>query len=120
MLLKITVFMGGASVMMLELIGARVLAPYLGTSIIVWTSLIGVVMASLSAGYYFGGRAADVKADFKILAFIIFLAGVSIGAVAILKSPILFLVKSQIFDIRWASFVGAFILFAPANIFLGA
>jgi len=105
--------------MMLELIGARVLAPYLGTSIIVWTSLLGVVMASLSAGYYFGGRAADVKADFKMLASLIFLAGVSIGAVAILKSPILFIVQSQIADIRWASFVGAFILFTPANIFLG-
>src|SRR3989344_1343961 len=120
MLLKLTVFISGASVMMLELIGARVLAPYLGTSIIVWTSLLGAVMASLSAGYYLGGKAADIKADYKMLAYIIFLAGISVGLVAILKSPILFLVQSQIDDIRWASLLGAFILFTPANIFLGA
>lgn len=113
--------------MILELIGARVLAPYLGTSIIVWTSLLGVVMASLSAGYYFGGKAADMKtdfvepkADYKILAYIIFLAGISIGAVAVFKSVVLFFVQSQIADMRWASLAAAFILFTPANIFLGA
>src|SRR3990167_8106598 len=95
MLLKLTVFISGASVMMLELIGARVLAPYLGTSIIVWTSLLGAVMASLSAGYYLGGKAADIKADYKMLAYIIFLAGISVGAVAVLKSVVLFGVQSR-------------------------
>ena len=119
MLLKITVFISGATVMILELTGARILAPYLGTSIIVWTSLIGVVMASLSVGYYLGGKAADIKANYKILAYVIFLAGISIGAVAISKSAILFFVQSQVADIRWASFLGALILFTPANILLG-
>lgn len=106
--------------MILELTGARVLAPYLGTSIIVWTSLLGVVMASLSAGYYLGGKAADTRADYKILAYIILLAGVSIGAVAIFKSIVLFFVQSQIIDVRWASLLGALVLFTPANILLGA
>src|SRR3989344_4661295 len=120
MLLKITVFIGGASVMVLELIGARVLAPYLGTSIIVWTSLIGVVMASLSAGYFIGGKAADKRADYKILAYVIFLAGISIGVMAVFKSVVLLFVQSQIADIRWASLLGALILFTPANVLLGA
>lgn len=106
--------------MILELVGARVLAPYLGTSIIVWTSLLGVVMASLSAGYYLGGKTADMKADYKTLASIIFLAGISIGLVAVFKSVILFFVQSQIADVRWASLLGAFILFTPANVLLGA
>ena len=105
--------------MILELIGARVLAPYLGTSIIVWTSLIGVVMASLSVGYYLGGKAADVRADYKILAYIILMAGVSIGTVAISKSVTLSFVQSQIADIRLASLLGALVLFTPANILLG-
>jgi spermidine synthase len=120
MLLKITVFISGAAVMILELIGARVLAPYLGTSIIVWTSLIGVVMASLSVGYYLGGKAADTKADYKILASIIFMAGVSIGTVAISKSVTLSFLQLQIADMRWASLLGALILFTPANVLLGA
>lgn len=120
MLLKVTVFISGASVMILELVGARVLAPYLGTSIIVWTSLLGVVMASLSAGYYLGGKAADIKADYKVLAYIIFLAGISVGAVAVFKPVVLVLVQSAVTDIRWGSLLSAFILFTPANIFLGA
>ena len=42
--LEIIVFLTGASVMMMELVGSRVLAPHLGTSIIVWTSLIGIIL----------------------------------------------------------------------------
>jgi spermidine synthase len=47
------------AVMILEMAGARLLAPWLGTSIIVWTSLIGVILASLSLGYWLGGGLAD-------------------------------------------------------------
>ena len=106
--------------MVLEITGARVLAPYLGTSIIVWTSLLGVVMASLSVGYYLGGKLADKKPDYKTLSLIILLSGIAVGAAAALKSVILFFIQSQVPDLRWASLVGAFILFAPANILLGA
>ena len=44
-MLEVTVFLGGALVMVLEMVGARVLAPHVGTSAVVWTSLIGVVLA---------------------------------------------------------------------------
>lgn len=106
--------------MILELVGARVLAPYVGTSIVVWTSLLGVVMASLSLGYYLGGRVADRVADHRILSFIILLAGLSIGVVAVIKSPLLFYIESGITDIKWSSLVSAVMLFSPANVFLGA
>jgi spermidine synthase len=60
-MLALVVFLNGMAVMVLEMAGARMLAPELGTSIIVWTSLIGVILASLSAGYWLGGRLADKK-----------------------------------------------------------
>ncbi|MDR0313963.1 MAG: fused MFS/spermidine synthase [Treponema sp.] len=47
--------------MILELVGSRMLAPFLGASIVVWTALIGVIMASLAAGYYAGGCIADAR-----------------------------------------------------------
>ena len=53
--LELIVFVSGTVVMVLELIGSRILAPYLGTSIFVWTSLIGIILAALSGGYYLGG-----------------------------------------------------------------
>ncbi len=42
--------------MSLELLGGRVLAPYFGSSIHVWGSIITVFMASLALGYLAGGR----------------------------------------------------------------
>lgn len=60
-MLEMTVFLCGALVMILEMVGARVLAPHVGTSAIVWTSLIGVVLACLAAGAWAGGRFADKK-----------------------------------------------------------
>ena len=58
-MLAFVVFLNGMAVMVLEMAGARLLAPELGTSIIVWTSLIGVILASLSLGYWLGGKLAD-------------------------------------------------------------
>ena len=40
--------------MMYEIIGSRVLAPFIGTSTYVWTSLIGVILGALSLGYWLG------------------------------------------------------------------
>jgi len=88
-LLQIVVFTTGCIVMILEIVGSRVLAPYVGTSIFVWTSIIGVILASLSLGYYWGGKLADKRADILILAKIIFFAGVSIGLTGYLKGPLL-------------------------------
>ena len=58
-MVALTAFFAGAVLMALELLGSRILAPTLGSSIFVWGSLIGVVLAALSAGYALGGAAAD-------------------------------------------------------------
>lgn len=42
-----------------QILGARMLAPFLGTSHFVWTAQIAVTMVALACGYYLGGRAAD-------------------------------------------------------------
>lgn len=60
-MLTLVVFLNGMAVMVLEMAGARLLAPELGTSIVVWTSLIGVILASLSVGYWLGGKLADSR-----------------------------------------------------------
>ncbi|MFC2162555.1 spermidine synthase [Candidatus Altiarchaeota archaeon] len=53
------VFVTGAAVMIIEIVGARLMAPYYGSSFFVWTSVIGVILAALSIGYYRGGIEAD-------------------------------------------------------------
>lgn len=49
-------FISGFIIMSIELMGGRILAPYFGSSIYVWGSIITVFMLSLSIGYLCGGR----------------------------------------------------------------
>jgi spermidine synthase len=65
--LMLLAFLAGASVMSLELCASRILSPGFGNGIYVWGSLIGVIMAALSVGYWLGGRMADNGHDPKIL-----------------------------------------------------
>lgn len=58
-MLRVIVFSCGAALMGLELVAARVLAPFLGNSIYVWGAVISVVMVALSLGYWLGGQLAD-------------------------------------------------------------
>lgn len=57
--LGVVLFLLGAIYMILELIASRVLSPYFGTSNIIWTSIIGIILLSSSLGNYIGGIIAD-------------------------------------------------------------
>ena len=45
--------------LVIEILAARILAPYLGVSLEVFTGIIAVVLAGISIGAWLGGRAAD-------------------------------------------------------------
>src|SRR6185295_1025845 len=45
--------------MIVEILGAKMLAPYVGTSHFVWTAQIAVTLVALAVGYYAGGRLVD-------------------------------------------------------------
>jgi len=117
--LEIAVFSCGAIVMIFELVGSRVLGPYLGTSIFVWTSLIGVILASLSLGYYIGGKMADNKPEKKMLSIIILTAGILILITFFIKNFILQGLAGGDVDIKIGSIISSITLFAPASILLG-
>ena len=59
--INVLAFGGGFVIMALELLGGRVLAPYFGSSIYVWGSIITVFMLSLSLGYLIGGLHLDSR-----------------------------------------------------------
>ncbi|HPW34156.1 MAG TPA: fused MFS/spermidine synthase [Candidatus Paceibacterota bacterium] len=52
-------FVAGFCLMTVELTASRVVAPYIGSSVYTWTSVIGVVLLGLLVGYYWGGKIAD-------------------------------------------------------------
>ena len=55
----ILVFVSSGSIMIIELVASRLIAPTIGVSLYTWTSIIGVVLAGISLGNYVGGRLAD-------------------------------------------------------------
>jgi spermidine synthase len=114
-----TVFVCGAVVMVYEIIGSRLLSPYIGSSIYTWTSLIGVILGSLSIGYWLGGRFADKKPDIRTLASIIFGAAGLISLTTLIKDIFLSMIAETAMIIELKAVLAALILFAPASVFLG-
>ena len=58
-LLEITTFIAGATGMIIELVASRILSPYLGNSNLIWTCIIGMMLAFMSIGYFIGGKISD-------------------------------------------------------------
>ncbi|NUP88276.1 MAG: fused MFS/spermidine synthase [Candidatus Sumerlaeia bacterium] len=58
-LLMVTVIMTGSAVIMIEVLGSRIVGPFFGVSLYIWTALISVALIALSAGYFLGGIVAD-------------------------------------------------------------
>ncbi|PWB38858.1 MAG: spermidine synthase [Parcubacteria group bacterium] len=117
--LEIIVFISGAVVMVFELVGSRVLAPFLGSSIFTWTSIIGVILGSLSLGYWLGGRWADREVSYTTLSLILVVAAGLVALMDLFKDPFLFFLSNAISDIRASSFLGALALFSLPSILLG-
>ena len=56
-------FLEGGCVMACELMGAKMLAPYFGTSLYVWAAALGTTLGGLMAGYFLGGILSRRVAD---------------------------------------------------------
>ncbi|MFH1999372.1 MAG: fused MFS/spermidine synthase [Planctomycetota bacterium] len=115
--IEVIIFAGGAVVMIMELIGSRILAPYLGTSIFVWSSLIGIILGALSLGYYLGGRFSLKNPNFRFLGAILLFASLSVLIVPFIKEPLL--QASMELGIRTGSVVSTLALFTVPSVLLG-
>ena len=118
-LLSIVVFVSGAVLMALEIVGSRVLAPYFGSSIFVWGSLISVVLAALSLGYYWGGQLSERNPSFARLIFLLLIPGVLIFLLPFVYPSINLWVATVNFGNRLNPLMASTILFLLPGIFLG-
>ncbi len=55
----LTILLVNACLMTVELVASRLLAPYIGVSLLAWASVIGIVFVSMAIGYRLGGFLAD-------------------------------------------------------------
>jgi spermidine synthase len=87
-------FTEGGAVMATELIGAKILAPYFGTSLYVWTCVMALTLGGLACGYFFGGRLSQKKNHEKILMTIVLLAAAYMCALPLFSPLFLFLAEA--------------------------
>ena len=115
-----SVSLSGACVMIFELAGARMIGPYFGTSIYVWTNVIGVILASLSLGYYIGGHKADEKEADSLLASCLGATGLSVLLCLLIHDNVLRNLANNVSDPRFGGLYASLILFALPSIFFGS
>ncbi len=82
-------FMGGLIILALELTASRLLAPVFGTSELVWSAIIGLILLYLAAGYTIGGRWADRSPEPATLYTLLVGAGLTIALIPLISQPIL-------------------------------
>src|SRR5256712_1086016 len=118
-LVNIIVFVSGAVLMGLEIVGSRVLAPYFGNSIFVWGSLISVVLAALSLGYYCGGRLSERNPSFGRLLALLLIPGIMISLLPFIYPTVNLWIATVDFGTRLNPLIASTIFFLVPSVFLG-
>ncbi len=117
-MLHCCIFLCGAALMIIELTGSRIVAPFLGTSLVVWTSLIGIILASLSIGAWWGGYLADRYPRVRHLGQIVLLAAWATAGIGLSKTWVLEFLQGT-GTLHTIAITATIALFAPAAVLLG-
>ncbi|TMP74997.1 fused MFS/spermidine synthase [Pseudoalteromonas sp. S1608] len=112
-------FSSGFSIMGIELLGGRILAPYFGSSVHIWGSIITVFMLSLSFGYLLGGKLSIRHPSLIKYGLIFLVASIMVVPIALFAEPIMAFIFSHIEDSRYGSLLASTALFFIPTIILG-
>jgi len=113
----LSVSVGGASILAIEILGTRVLGPFYGVSLYLWSALITITLAALSLGYAIGGYIADRRPTLSGLGICLASSGLWLLIIPVFKYSILKIVEPL--GLRLAVLVGGFLLFFPPLMALG-
>ncbi len=114
----IFVFLTGATSLSIEVTATRMLAPYFGNTIFTFSSVISVVLAALSFGYYYGGKLADKHPQKTYFYSIILASGLSVIFSHILLVFCLPLLAYK-FSLMYGPLISSIVFFLIPNFFLG-
>jgi spermidine synthase len=118
------VFVVGTASLGAEIAAARLMAPYFGASTIVWANTIGVVLVSLSIGYWLGGRLGDRHPHMRGLCLMVCAAAALLALVPFAARPFFDVSVDALDEISAGAFVGSLVgvlfLIAVPVVLLGA
>lgn len=109
-LLLISFFEGGA-VMAVELIGAKMIEPFFGASLYVWSTVLAITLLGLTSGYYTGGIISERYPQQKTLYILLFLASVFTGMMPIIGTSAMEATLN--FDFRIGAIISSLIFIFP-------
>ena len=112
-------FSGGFVIMSLELLGGRILAPYFGSGIYVWGSIITIFMLSLSIGYLLGGRLSVHNPSSSRFAAIFGVAALLLLPLTVYAQALMEFIFLRVEDPRYGSLVASIVLFGLPTVILG-
>lgn len=107
--LYVLVFAAGFSSLGVELTAARLLAPFFGTSTLVWANVIGLTLLYLSVGYWLGGRVADRWPTRRVLGGVVLVAAASVALLPFATRPLLALATDAFADVSAGVLIGSFV-----------
>ena len=117
------VFIGGICSLGIELSASRLLAPFFGTSQLIWANVIGLTLIYLTIGYRLGGRLVDRRPEERLLGTIMLSAGLVTAVIPLLARPILQWSASAFSSFSVGVFIGSLfgvlLLFSVPIILLG-
>jgi len=99
----------GAAIMVVEILGAKMLSPYVGMSHFVWTAQIAVTLIALAAGYYAGGWLADRSQRLPYLYWAILAAAAWLALSVLMCRPVAYWALD--FNLAVGSLLASAILF---------
>jgi spermidine synthase len=122
--LEALVFAVGLSTLGAEIAAARLMAPFFGSSTVIWANTIAVVLLALSAGYKLGGVLADRRPSASALCVLVLVGSALLAVVPFIAHPFLSLSVRAFDDISvgafTASLFGTLVLVAVPLLLLGA
>jgi spermidine synthase len=117
------VFFAGIGTMATEMCASRLLAPYYGSSTMIWANIIGLILIALSIGYVLGGRLADRYPSPRVLGFVVLAGAALIAIIPFVERPFLNVTIRGIDTVSTGAVIGSFfasvVLFVPAVLLLG-
>jgi predicted membrane-bound spermidine synthase len=108
-MIRLIVFLGGMTSLGAELCASRLIAPYFGTSTVIWATVIGLTLTFLSTGYWLGGRAADRHPKLSVLYTLTAFSALFVGITPFLARPILARSLDAFDDVAIGAFFGSLI-----------
>lgn len=111
-------FLEGGAVMACELIGAKMLAPFFGTSLYVWAAALGLTLGGLTSGYFIGGRLSKrFVGETRLLYWILIIASVFLALMPFTSEWIM---QSTIhFSLQTGAILSLMVFMFPPLVFMG-